>query len=409
MKLPVLKDFNLAGKKVLLRVDLNSPIDPKTGEILDDTRIRSHSTTLDALSKSKVIILAHQSRPGLGDFTTLEKHAKKLEEINGREVKYIDDLFGSAAGEEIRNLKNGEILVLENVRFCSEETSPDVITKPPSEQARTNFVRKLSSYADFYVNDAFAVSHRPQPSIVAFPQILPSCAGKVMEREIQMLSSILGSKEKPRVFAFGGSKAEDSFKVIKSLLEQRIADSILTSGVVANIFLLAQGCDIGEENKQILASKKLEHLIAEAKEIIKKYRGKIQTPVDLAFQKNGSRVEASVQKFPGHKILDIGIETIARYSRIIGDARFAVANGPCGVFETKTFALGTEELLKSMARSKAFSIIGGGHLCVLAQNMNLSKEISYVSTGGKATLYFLAGEKLPGIEALKGALKERKK
>jgi phosphoglycerate kinase len=405
MELPVLKDFNLAGKKVLLRVDINSPIDPKTKEILDDTRIRSHSITLDALTKSRVVILAHQSRPGLGDFTTLERHAKKLEEVNGKEVKYIDDVFGFAAGEEIRNLKNGEILVLENVRFCSEEISPNVVAKPPSEQAKTNFVRKLSSYVDFYVNDAFAISHRPQPSVAAFPQVLPSCAGKVMEREIRVLSSILESKEKPRVFAFGGSKAEDSFKVIKSLLERKIADSILTSGLVATIFLFAEGCDIGEENRQVLANKKLEPLIAEAKELLKKYRGRIQTPVDLAFQKNGSRVEASVQKFPNYKILDIGIETIARYSSIIGDARFAVANGPCGVFETKAFAFGTEELLKSMARSKAFSIIGGGHLSAIARSMNLSKEISYISTGGKATIYFLAGEKLPGIEALK----ERKK
>jgi len=401
MELPVLKDFNLAGKKVLLRVDINSPIDPKTREILDDTRIRSHSITLDALTRSKVVILAHQSRPGLEDFATLKRHAKKLEEVNGREVKYIDDVFGSAAWEEIRNLKNGEILVLENVRFCSEEISPDVVAKPPSEQAKTNFVRKLSSYVDFYVNDAFAVSHRPQPSMVAFPQVLPSCAGKVMEREIQVLSSILESKEKPRVFAFGGSKAEDSFKVIKSLLERKIADSILTSGVIATIFLFAEGCDIGEENRQVLANKKLEPLIAEAKELLKKYRGRIQTPVDLAFQKNGSRVEASVQKFPNYKILDIGIETIAHYSSIIGDARSAVANGPCGVFETKAFAFGTEELLKSMARSKAFSIIGGGHLSAIARSMNLSKEISYISTGGKATIYFLAGEKLPGIEALK--------
>lgn len=406
MEPPVLRDFNLAGKKVLLRVDINSPIDPKTNEILDDNRIRSHSITLDALTDSKVVILAHQSKPGLEDFTTLKRHAQKLGEVNGREVKYVDDVFGSAAGREIKNLKNGEILVLENVRFCSEEISPDVVAKPPSEQAKTNLVRKLSSYVDFYVNDAFAVSHRSQPSIVAFPRVLPSCAGKLMEKEVRMLSSVLESKKMPRVFAFGGSKAEDSFKVIKSLLEKATADSILTSGVVANIFLLAKGCDIGKENKQVLASKKLEHLIGEAEELLSKYRGKIQTPADLAFQKNGSRVEASVDKFPNQKILDIGIETIAHYSGIVSGARFVVANGPCGIFETRDFALGTEELLKAMARSRAFSIIGGGHLSALAQRMNLSREISYVSTGGKATLYFLAGEKLPGVEALKEARKK---
>lgn len=401
MDFPILDDFDLTGKKVLLRVDINSPIDPSTMEILDDTRIRSHSPTLEALSRSKTVILAHQSRPGLEDFTTLEKHAQRLQEINGRNVEYIDDIFGSAVKNRINALEDGEILVLENVRFCSEETSYEVINKPPAEQAKTNFVKKLSSYVDFYVNDGFAVSHRAQPSTVGFPEVLPSCAGKVMEKEVKTLSKILSRNAKPNVFIFGGAKVSESFSVMKNILRKGIADSILTSGVVANIFLSASGFDIGKVNTKLLTNAKIEGFITYAKELLRKYRGKIKMPLDLAFQEGGARVEAPVNKLPNSRILDIGIETIVNYSKIIEKGKTVVANGPCGVFEINGFDLGTKEILKSMAGSSAFSVIGGGHLSAIARNINVSNTLSYISTGGKATMYFLAGEKLPGIEALK--------
>jgi phosphoglycerate kinase len=403
MVLPVLENRDLAGRKVLLRVDINSPIDPNTGEILDDTRIRSHSPTLERLEASRTVIMAHQSRPGLGDFTTLEMHAKRLEELNGRRVRYVDDVFGSRAREEINKLKDGEILVLENVRFCSEEVSPQVTCQPPAVQVNTNFVRRLSSCCDFYVNDAFAVAHRTQPSVVAFPYVMPSSAGKVMEKEITSLSKILTSKKKPKTFLFGGAKAGDALRVIRSLLEGKVADYILTTGIVGNLFLAAKGVSIGGKNKKILESKGATELIPLAKELAGRYKEKIRAPVDLAFKKNGSRVEAPADKFHDYKILDVGIETIVQYAGIIEESKVVVANGPCGVFEMEAFALGTEELLKAMAKSRAFSVIGGGHLSATAQNLGLARELSYVSTGGKATMYFLAGEKLPGIEALKAS------
>lgn len=401
MEFPVLEDFDLKGKKVLLRVDVNSPIDPRTGEILDDTRIRSHTPTLRCLEEAKTIILAHQSRPGLKDFTTLEMHARRLEEINGRRVKYVDDLFGSRAREEIGNLRDGEILVLENVRFCSEEVSPQVMAQPPREQANTNFVRRLSRCVDFYVNDAFAVAHRPQPSVTAFPYVLPSCAGKLMETEVSSLSMVLSSKKRPKVFLFGGAKAGDSLKVMESLLDRGVADAVLTSGLVANLFLVAKGHDIGRVNRRVLKARNLEAFIPMAEELLRKYGDKVRLPLDLAFQKSGSRIEAPVDKVGEHRILDIGIETIIRYSGVIKKSRMVVANGPCGIFELEAFALGTEEMLRAMAESKAFSVIGGGHLSALARNLGLLEKLSYVSTGGKATMYFLAGEGLPGIEALK--------
>lgn len=401
MKIPTLRDSDLADKRVLIRVDINSPLDPRTGEILDDARIKSHVPTLNALSESKSVVLAHQSRPGLNDFTTLEKHAERLGDVSGRDVRYVDSVFGSAAREEIEKMENGDILVLENVRYCSEEISQDVISKPPAEQAKTNLVRKLSSYVDFYVNDAFAVSHRLQPSIVAFPNVLPCCMGKVMENEIHVLSKILDGLEKPRIFLFGGAKADDSLNVIKNVLDRGRAETVLTAGVVGSIFLLANGFDIGKSNKQLLIDKGLEASVQDAKNLLRKYKEKIKIPTDLAFRKNGVRVEAPAKDFPDCKILDIGIDTIASYSNVIKKGKAVVANGPCGVFEISEFALGTRELLKAMVKSSAFSVIGGGHLSAIAESMNISTSISHRSTGGKATMYFLAGEKLPGIEALR--------
>ncbi len=382
-------------------MDINSPIDPTTREILDDTRIKGHVPTLNDLEGSKVVVLAHQSRPGLRDFTTLEMHAKRIEELIGRPVSYVRDIFGQSARDEISRLKDGEILVLENVRFSAEEISKDVTRMPPEEQAQTNLVQRLSSYVDFYINDAFAVSHRNQPSIVGFPVVLPCCGGRLMEKEVSNLSRLLDSDERPKVFSFGGAKSGDSIKLIEKILSRGIADVVLTSGILANIFLSAKGYNLGHSNENVLSERNADKLIPDANRLLNEYSDKIKCPVDLAFQKNASRVETSVEKLPDRKILDIGIETIASYSKIIKDAKMVVANGPSGVFELEPFALGTEELLGSMAHSRAYSVIGGGHLAAIAQSIKLSKNISFVSTGGKATMSFVAKDKLPGIEALK--------
>jgi len=397
LELPTIKNYDLRNKKVLLRLDINSPLDPRSGEILDTFRIRSHIPTLEALSDSKVVVLAHQSRPGLEDFTTLEKHADKLAEFLDKEVKYIDDIFGSAAREEIANLENGEVLVLENVRFCSEEVSENVIRKPPEEQAKTIFVRKLSPCVDFYVNDAFAVSHRSQPSVVAFPKVLPSAAGLLLDKEVKTLREVLKCKDSPRVFLFGGAKAKDTLKVIENLLKNELAEYILTSGIVGNLFLKVRGYSLGKENEKALKEEEIE--------VAKKLDNeKIITPLDIAYSKEGKRKEIKVENLKNSnikiKILDIGRETIAYYSSIIRQAKLVVANGPCGVFEMEEFALGTKEMIKQIANSRAISILGGGHLSAIARSMRMADKITYISTGGKACLRFLAGEKLVGVEVL---------
>jgi len=401
MELLNLNDFDLKDKKVLVRVDINTPLDPRSGEILDDARIRSHLPTMQRLSSSKVVLLAHQSRPGKNDFTTLEKHAQRMSEILGKNVMYIDDVFGTRAAEVIGKMKNGEILMLENARFCSEEVAEEVVSKPPAEQAKTHLVRKLSSYVNFFVNDAFAVSHRSQPSVVGFPIILPSCIGLEMEKEIKMLSTVLESKDRPKIFCLGGAKSRDAVRIIKNVLLKNVADKVLLSGVASMLFLWADGTDIGEVNRKFVAEQNSENAVEEVKEILKVYKDKIVLPLDMAFQKNGKREEREAKKFPNERILDIGDKTINAFKEEIKKARIIVANGPCGVFEMKNFEKGTVELLKAISGSSSLSIIGGGHLSVLAERNGFRQKISHVSSGGGACVAFLAGEELPGLEVMK--------
>ena len=398
-----LEDFELDGKKVLLRADINSPLDPRSGDILDTSRIKSYLPTLERLSGSKVVILAHQSRPGKSDFTTLERHASVLGRLVKRKVGYVDDVFGACARREISNLQDGQILVLENVRFCSEEVAKEIVVKPPIEQAKTHLVRKLSSYVDFYVNDAFAVSHRSQPSVVAFPMVLPSCIGPTMEREINVLTKVLRSKEAPKVFSLGGAKADDSLLIIKNVLSKGIADKVLLSGVTALIFLAAQGKEIGEANKKLVIDLGFDRLVSEAKELSKTFKGKIALPEDMAFEEKGKRAEADVDGFPDKKALDIGKKTIASFSEEVKKARIVIAKGPAGVFEVNGFGLGTEALLEAIAESKALSVIGGGHLTTVAEASGLADRITHIGMGGGATVLFLADQPLPGIEAMKKA------
>jgi phosphoglycerate kinase len=401
LEIKTLGDLELDGKTVLARVDINSPLDPESGEIIDDMRIRSHLPTIEALGDSKLVLIAHQSRPGRSDFTTLEKHVGILGELCSKDVKYTDSVFGSAAKREIEALKQGDVLVLENVRFCAEETSKLITTRTPSEQAKTFMVKRLSSYVDAFVNDAFAVAHRNQPSVVAFPQVLPACGGKLMESEVLNLTKILEYEDKPKVFLMGGAKAKDSVALIGKLIERNVADKILTSGLVGIIFLKAAGIKIGINNKKMLEDRGLLKLVPEAEKLLEKNGKKIEMPVDLAFEKNGTREEFLANNHVDVPTLDIGTGSIDNYKSIIEEAKVIVANGPCGVFEKEEFAIGTEEILKSIADSNGFSVISGGHLSAMAKKLSIAGEISYKSTGGKATMSFLAGDKLPGIEALK--------
>lgn len=388
-------DFNFDGKTMLVRIDVNSPI--KDGKIADDTRIRRSVETINALSSAKVVLLAHQSRPGKKDFTTLEEHAKVMCNILGRNVKYVNNLFGEKAVNAIMNMVKDEILMLENVRFYNDE----LLKKPVEELAKTDFVKNLSPLADYYINDAFSVSHRSQTSVVAFPEVLPGIVGRGMEKEIKMLGRAL-NPEHPNIAVLGGAKIDDSIDVMKNMLEKGIADKVLTTGVVANMFLTANSIDVGKTSSDFIKKslKEYDRILNLSKELLQKYKNKIEIPDDVALNDDGERKEIPVSSLPSEKpIFDIGKETINSYIEIIKNAKTIILNGPAGVFEEQNFELGTKEIFKAVTSENIFSVTGGGDTVRAMNKYNLKAH--HMSTGGGACINFLAGRKMPGIEALK--------
>jgi len=402
-----LDDVDVKGKTVLVRVDFNSPVDPETKKLLDDTRIRAHGqTTIKELSEkgAKIVILAHQGRPGDPDFIPLKQHAERLSEILGKPVKYVDDLYGEKAKQAVRELKNGEILVLENTRTYPEERK----SKTPEEHAKSEFIREISSLADLFVNDAFSAAHRSHASVVGFTAVLPSVAGRIMERELKALSRVLESPEKPCVFILGGAKADDSLRISQYVLKNEIADYVLTGGITGHLFLVAKGVDLGKPNMELLEKQKVLDLLPGIRDLMAEYPGKIKVPIDVAVEAEGKRKELSVKELPTeYPILDIGSETIKEYSRIIKDAKSIVVSGPPGVYEREEFIKGTREILEAVANSKAFSLVGGGHTVAAVQELGLSDKMSYISTAGGALIEFLMGSKLPAVVALEAASKKQ--
>ena len=398
-------DFDFDSRTVLIRVDFNSPIDPETGKILEDVRIRMHGeTTIKELVEkgSKVVVLAHQGRLGEPDFTSLEQHAKVLSGILGRPVRYIDDLFGEKAKSAIREMKSGEILVLQNVRTYAKERKKGT----PDEQAKTEFVQSLAPLADIFVNDAFAAAHRAHVSIIGFTPVLPSVAGRIMERELEALAKALESPEKPCVYILGGAKADDALRISKYVLDNNIADYILTGGVAGHLFLVAKGLDLGRLNIEFLQKKKLMEFVQGIRELIREYPERIKTAPDLAIDVDGKRREISVEELPtDYSLCDIGTKTIQQYAEIIEKAKSIVVSGPVGIFENEEFAKGTKMILEAVANSQAFSLVGGGHTVAAVKQLALEQKMGYISTAGGALIEFLMGEELPGVAALEEAAK----
>ena len=396
-------DFDVEDKTVLVRIDINAPVDPSSGIILDDTRLKLHARTIKELSNkgAKVVILAHQSRPGKDDFTTLSQHADALADILNLRVKYVDSLFSNAAKEAIKSLKPHEILLLENVRFFSEET----LSRTPEEQSNTLLVKHLSPLVDYFVNDAFAAAHRSHASLVGFTVGTPSAAGRVMEEELTVIQNALDNVDHPCVFLLGGMKPDDSIDVMENVLSNGTADSILTTGIVGNIVLWAAGYDIGQVNRDFIASKGYEDMVVKSKELIERFGDKVKYPIDVACEIDNERVDIDSEEIPNEAIFDIGVKTIAFYAKEIRDAKYIFANGPAGVFEDPKFAMGTEDLINAMATSKGFTLIGGGHIAAATAGLGLEDQMSHLSSGGGACISMLAGKKLAAVEALKNSKK----
>jgi phosphoglycerate kinase len=388
-----------AGKlkgTVLLRVDLNSPIDPSSNQILDDKRFREHLPTVQALDDARLVILTHQSRPGKKDYTTLEAHAAKFERLLGRPVTYVDDVFGRCAREAIRGAKRGDILMLENLRFAAEEN----LTLKPEEAKKTILVRKLAAMADFYVNDAFGTAHRSQPSIVGLPLLLPSVAGLLMEKEVANLSRVFTGAPRPVTFVLGGTKVDDSIAVAENVLLRGTADRVIVVGVVGNVFLLAAGYDIGRPSARLIDDLGYRGEIERARDLLKTYRDRILMPHSVAIREDGGRAEYPVDAVPEDaQVLDIGSESIDHLTEAVSASGTVVVNGPAGLFEEEQFAVGTFDLLRA-ASTVEFSVVGGGHSGAAIERIGIEDRFTHISTGGGAAIEFLTGKKMPALEAL---------
>jgi len=406
-KFLTLDDVKVKDKVVLVRVDFNSPVDPQTKKVLDDTRIRAHGeTTIKELMEkgAKVVVIAHQGRPGDPDFIPLKQHAEILGKVLGKPVEYANDLYGAEAKKAIKNLKSGEVLVLANTRTFAEEQK----SKTPEEHAKSEFVKALAPLANLFVNDAFSAAHRAHASIVGFTAVLPSAAGRIMERELKALSKVLESPEKPCIFVLGGAKADDSLKISRYVLKNNIADYVLTGGITGHLFLAAKGVNLGKPNMELLEKQKALDLVSGIKELMNAYPDRVKVPIDVAIEADGKRKERLVKDLPTeYPIYDIGAKTIKVYSQLISKAKSIVISGPPGVYEKKEFLKGTQAVLEAIASSKAFSLVGGGHTIAAVSELGLANKMGYISTAGGALIEFLMGEKLPGVAALEEAAKRK--
>ncbi|MHA1371937.1 MAG: phosphoglycerate kinase [Promethearchaeota archaeon] len=393
LKYKSMDEVDLSGKRVLLRVDVNSTIDVEKNEIREDPRIKAIVPTVEALAGSKLVILAHQSRPGKKDFTSLELHAKRLDSYVKQKVKFVDDIFGDKAINAIKSLEVGEVLVLDNVR----KWAPENEKMTPEAAAETELVKTLAPLFDYFVNDAFGAAHRAQPSIIGWPTLL---AGPLLVKEINALKKIFESKDK-MVMLVGGAKAETKYKAIKYNVESGKAEKALVAGLTAVLIYEAIGKTLGDVNRKII-EKELGKLGDDIKEFMDKHGDKISLPVDFAYEKDGKREEVPMEDVAkiGVTTGDIGQKTIDMFKKDIVPAKIVCANGPPGIFEKEIFQKGTYDLIDAMVENQGYSIIGGGEMGVAAEETGKADKINFISTGGGAMLEFLSGKKLPLLEAL---------
>jgi len=401
MTIGTIRELGAENKTVLLRLDLNSPIDPASSLILDDKRFREHIPTIKALAGSRIVIVTHQSRPGKKDFTTLEAHAEKLEQLLGKPVRYVDSIFGRHAKEAVHAMKTGDVVMLENVRFNAEEN----LILPPEEAKKTHLVKKLSAMADVFVNDAFGTAHRSQPTVVGLPMAMRSAGGLLMEKEVFTLSKVFKGAPRPVCMVLGGIKVDDSIDVARNVLDKGIADKVIVIGVVANVFLIAAGYNIGKPSTQLIAQLKYQAEIDKAKEILARYKDRVEMPRTVAVRERNRRAEYPVSKIPEDTpVLDIGMDAIHDFVGVLKKAGTVVFNGPAGLFEEADFATGTYEMLRAASRVE-FSVVGGGHTAAVIEKMGLDKDFTHISTGGGACIEFLTGKVLPGVDALEQSKK----
>ena len=406
-----LDEVDVSGKTVLCRVDLNQPVDRATDSLKSIARIEASVPTIRELSDkgARVVLLAHQgSDIEYKNYYTLRPHRAVLEELLGRPVQFVEDVCGPAAQEAVRSLNDGEILLLENVRYMAEEqTLFELKLKLTHEQqAQTVVVRKLAPLADLYVCDAFAAAHRDQPSLCGFEQVLPSAMGRLFEKEYCVISELMASPAKPCVFVLGGSKISDAFMMMETVLGSGVADTVLTGGLVGNILLAAKGEAIGQGTLDFIYKSNYGEFIEKAKMIYAKYADKIVLPADLGYVEDGVRKECKIGAVPAEICaVDVGSETAKQYESIILAAETVFVNGPMGIFEKPETELGTKTVFEALGACPGYTVVGGGDSMTAATKYQVKDKLGYVCTGGGALIRFLTGEELPVVKALRHAAK----
>ena len=382
-----IRDINVHGKQVLVRVDFNVPIND--GMVGDDTRIRAALPTIEYLLEkgAAVILCSHLGRPkgSPKPELSLKPVADYLNKLISGEVSFVENCVGPKAETAAKALQPGQVLLLENTRFNPGETAND-----------TEMAKQLASLADIYVNDAFGSAHRAHASTEGVAHFLPSAAGFLMENEIRFLGKVLEDPERPFITILGGAKISDKIGVIRNLLGK--ADAIMIGGGMANTFFKAQGFALAESLVE-------DDVLETARELIKKGGERIQLPVDVVIADEFA-ADAQIRTMPvgdvpdGWRVLDIGPDTVMSYSKRIKKARTIVWNGPMGVFEFETFAEGTNGIARAVAESDAVSIVGGGESVAAIKKSGIGNRITHISTGGGASLEMLEGLVLPGVAAL---------
>ncbi len=402
-----LDDVDLQGRTILYRVDVNSPMEPSSGKLLDDGRLRAIVPTLQRLSESSVVLMAHQSRPGRTDFTGMSSHCDRLSEILGRPIKFVPDVCGDEAIAEISNMTGDNIIFLDNVRGNDEEYGPKYDSNEKTES--TEIVARLAAVSDAYVTDAFAAAHRRSPTLTGFTNSIPCIAGKLMESEISSLRIALRSPPKPYLAILGGAKCDDSVRVAKNLISKGQIDNIAFVGVTGNLMLWIEGNDIGDRNKEFIRKslgKDFDSAWEMGREIASKHSGMITLPIDIAVESEGKRKQITLAELPTEDpIYDVGIETLRSLRPLVQEAGCILWNGPASYFELPEFAFGTIEILNMCTETDATTIIGGGHTSALVNSRGVSGMVTHNSTGGGSTMSFLSGEPLPVMASLKDSFK----
>ena len=387
-------DFDVRGKTVLCRVDINQPVDKTTGELKSTHRIEACVPTVRELSDkgAKVVLLAHQgSDIEYKNFYTTRPHAQVLSKLLGAPVAWVEDVCGPLARQSIRELRDGQVLLLDNVRFCSEEQTlfENSLKLTHEEQAKTQVVSKLAPLADLYVCDAFAAAHRDQPTLCGFEQLLPSCMGRLFEKEYCVISQLMESPDRPCVFVLGGAKVADAFLMMETVLRGGAADQVLTGGLVGNILLAAAGRDIGEASLAFIRKEGYGEYIESSRPLLAKYADRIRLPEDLVYAHGMA--------------MDIGMKTAIEYQKIIREAKTVFVNGPMGVFENPETETGTRMIWDALGDTKAYTVVGGGDSVTATKKYGKTQSVDYLCTGGGALIRFLTGEELPVVRALRRA------